>query len=75
MLTAGMGWNLEQEKELQRLRDTLADREAREQARTEECARLRTEVDALQNELESSRAALDALQRRRAELTGLVQVS
>ena len=31
-------------------------------------------MDALQAGLEAGRAALDALQRRRAELTGLVQV-
>ncbi len=63
-----------QEKELQRLRSTLAEREAREKVRAGESARLRAEVDALQAGLESGRATLDALQRRRAELTGLVQV-
>lgn len=66
--------HLPQEKEVQRLRTTLAEREAREKARAEESARLKTEIEALQAGLEAGRAALDVLQRKRAELTGLVQV-
>ena len=46
--------HLPQEKEVQRLRTTLAEREAREKARAEESTRLKTEIETLQDAIDAA---------------------